>query len=234
MGFKVEKYVQKITQVLKEKFNPENAEKQKEYMKEKFDFFGIKTQARRKATREFMKKAERPDYNDLSVVVKKLWELPEREYQYFAMELLERYKKEFDKSIISLFEYMISNKSWWDTVDFISKKLVGVLFKLFPDLRDQYISRWIDSENIWLQRTCLLFQLGYKENTDLELLFELVECLKEENEFFIQKAIGWALREYSKIEPGKIEKFIQEQNLSALSEREGLKWIKNNDKRLRG
>ncbi len=226
MGFEVDNYIANISQALKEKSNPKNAEKQKDYMKGNFEFFGIKAQPRRKATRVFMRKAERPDYNDIYVVVKKLWKLPEREYQYFAMELLERYKKVYDKDIISLFEYMITNKSWWDTVDFISKKLVGEFFKMFSELRDEYISKWIESEDIWLQRVCLLFQLGYKKNTDLELLFDLVEPLKEKDEFFIQKAIGWSLREYSKIEPQKVKKFIEEQNLSALSEREGLKWIR--------
>jgi len=90
MGFEVDNYIANISQALKEKSNPKNAEKQKDYMKGNFEFFGIKAQPRRKATRVFMRKAERPDYNDIYVVVKKLWKLPEREYQYFAMELLER------------------------------------------------------------------------------------------------------------------------------------------------
>lgn len=226
MGFKVDDYITKINQAFIEESNLEYAEKQKDYMKGNFEFFGIKAQLRRKVTRVFMRKAERPDYDDIYIVVKKLWELSEREYQYFGIELLEKYKKEFDKSIITLFEYMITHRSWWDTVDLISKKLIGEFFKLFAQLRDEYISKWIDTDDIWLQRTCLLFQLGYKENTDLKLLFDLVKCLKEKDEFFIQKAIGWSLREYSKIEPKKITKFIQDQNLSALSEREGLKWIK--------
>ncbi|POZ88612.1 MULTISPECIES: DNA alkylation repair protein [Petrotoga] len=227
MGFEVNDYIAKIRQAFMEKSNPENAKKQIEYMKGNFDFFGIKAQTRRKVTQEFMRKAERPDYDDIDVVIRKLWKLPEREYQYFALELLEKYKKGFEEDIISLFEYMITNKSWWDTVDFISKKLVGEFFKMFPELRDEYISKWMDSDDIWLQRTCLLFQLGYKENTDLKLLFNLIERLQGKDEFFIQKAIGWSLREYSKIEPKKIKEFIQKQDLSALSEREGLKLLKS-------
>lgn len=227
MVFEVNDYIADISQALMEKSNPENAEKQRDYMKGNFDFFGIKAQTRRKTTRVFMRRAERPDYDDINIVIKKLWELPEREYQYFSMELLEKYKNEFEKDIIFLFEYMITNKSWWDTVDFIAKKLVGEFFKMFPELRDEYISKWMNSNDIWLQRTCLLFQLGYKENTDIKLLFDLIERLQEKDDFFIQKAIGWSLREYSKIEPQKIKDFIQEKDLSALSEREGLKWIKS-------
>ena len=128
MGFEVEEYIAEIRQVFMEKSNPENAKEQKDYMKGNFDFFGIKAKTRRKITREFMRKAERPDYGFMNVVIKKLWKLPEREYQYFAMELLEKYKKEFKDDIIFLFEYMITNKSWWDTVDFIAKKLVGEFF----------------------------------------------------------------------------------------------------------
>lgn len=226
IGFEVDDYITEIGQALMEKSNQENAKKQRDYMKGNFDFFGIKAKTRRKTTRVFMRKAERPDYDDINLVINKLWEFPEREYQYFAMELLEKYKKEFEEDIILLFENMITVKSWWDTVDFIAKKLVGEFFKIFPELRDEYISKWMDSHDIWLQRTCLLFQLGYKENTDLKLLFNLIERLQGKDEFFIQKAIGWSLREYSKIEPQKVEEFIQEKDLSVLSEREGLKWIK--------
>lgn len=225
MGFVVDDYIKEVSQALMKKSNSQYAEKQKDYMKGNFEFLGIKSQPRRKATRFFMRKAERPDYNQINIVVKKFWKLPEREYQYFAMELLEKYKKQYNKDVISLFQYIITTKSWWDTVDFISKKIVGRYFELYPELIDEYVSKWIASEDIWLQRTCLLFQLGYKENTDLILLFDIVDNLKDKDEFFIQKAIGWALREYSKIEPNKIEKFVKEKNLSSLSEREAMKWI---------
>ncbi|MFW6287941.1 MAG: DNA alkylation repair protein [bacterium] len=228
MSFNIDGYIADITQALEEKSNSKYAEKQKDYMKGNFDFIGVKAQPRRKATRVFVRKAERPEYDDIDIVVKKLWKLPEREYQYFAIELIERYKKEFDKDMILLFEYMITNKSWWDTVDLIAKKLVGEFFKSYPQLRDEYIARWLNSDDMWLQRTCLLFQLGYKENTDSELLFDLVKQLKDEDEFFIKKAIGWALREYSKTDSEKVKKFIQNHSLSSLSEREGLKWIKKN------
>ena len=120
---------------------------------------------------------------------------------------------------------MITHKSWWDTIDRIAKKLVGEYFKVFPDKVDPYIEKWLESDNIWLQRTCLLFQLGYKEETDVDLLFKLVEELSEIDEFFIQKAIGWALREYSKIDPEVIRNFITSHDLSSLATREGLKII---------
>jgi 3-methyladenine DNA glycosylase AlkD len=222
----IDKYIENITKAYVEKANLEYAPKIEQYMRNKFEFFGIKAQARRQATRKFMRKNNRPSYDEVDIVVKKLWNLPEREYQYFAMELLERYKNKFTKEIIKLFEYMITHKSWWDTIDRISKKLVGEYFKFFPDERDYYMESWVDSGNIWLQRTTLLFQLAYKEDTDIQLLFTLIKQLKDIDEFFIQKAIGWSLREYSKIEPGTVKQFINENELSSLSERDGLKVIK--------
>lgn len=175
-----------------------------------------------------MRRENKPGYQKLEPVIKKLWQLPGREFQYFAQELILKYQKDYTEDIINLFEYMILNKSWWDTVDHIAKKLVGEYFKLFPPKKDEKISEWVKSENIWLQRTALLFQLGYKEETDAQLLFDVIEELKEIDEFFIQKAIGWALREYSKIEPIAIVKFANTHQLSTLAEREALKVVKRN------
>ncbi|KXS36808.1 MAG: hypothetical protein AWU54_2366 [Candidatus Frackibacter sp. T328-2] len=226
----IDEYIEDITKAYLEKANPEYAPKMEQYMRNKFEFFGIKAQPRRKATRKFMRKNNRPSYDEVDIVIKKLWNLSEREYQYFAMELLERYRNEFTKDIIKLFEYMITDKSWWDTIDRISKKLVGEYFKFFPGERDYYIESWIDSGDIWLQRTTLLFQLAYKEDTDVQLLFNLIKRLKDIDEFFIQKAIGWSLREYSKIDPEIVKRFINEHELSSLSRREGLKVIKGTNK----
>lgn len=95
ISFEVDDYITEIGQALMKKSNQET-KKQRDYMKGNFDFFCIKAKTRSKTTRVFMRKAERPDYDDINVVINKLWEFPEREYQYFAMELLEKYKKEFE------------------------------------------------------------------------------------------------------------------------------------------
>ena len=178
-----------------------------------------------KETIRYKRKSNRPEYEKITQIIKKLWAKPEREYQYFATELVERYEKKFQEDIIDLFEYMITHKSWWDTVDRISKNLVGSYFIKFPNKRDQYLKLWLDSNNIWLQRTCILFQLAYKENTDYKLLFDIITELKGIDEFFIQKAIGWALREYSKVDVERVKDFIENHELSPLSKREGLKYI---------
>ena len=216
-------YLSKISKAFKKIADPEIAKNQKKYMRNKFDFFGIQATPRRKATRKFMRKENRPSYEELETVVKELWQKEEREYQYFALELVERYKKDFTEDIIKLFEYMITHKSWWDTVDQMAKNLVGPYFKKFPEKKDKYIKKWIQSDNIWLQRSCILFQLAYKEDTDVELLFNIIIRLKDIDEFFIQKAIGWALRQYARIEPKVIKDFVKNNELSSLSEREALK-----------
>jgi len=223
-----DEYIQNITSALEEITNSENAVDMESYMRNKFEFYGVQSTPRRKATRKFLKKEQRPSYKNLKPVIKKLWLLPQREFQYFAMELLLKYKKEYDKKVIDLFVYMITHKSWWDTVDMIAKKMVGEYFKLFPQKRDKFIREWLDSNNIWLQRTTLLFQLSYKEKTDVDLLFCLIKKLSHINEFFIKKAIGWSLREYSKIEPDIVKNFIATNDLSPLSTREGMKIINKN------
>lgn len=195
-------------------------------MKDNFEFFGIKAKKRRNLVKHLTKKQNRPPYTHLSEVVTKLWILPEREYQYFAQELTEKYASEFHSEIISMLEKMIVNKSWWDSVDFIAKKLTGPYFLKFPNKKQEFLPDWIKSENIWLQRCCLLFQLSYKQKTDINLLFNFIHQLKHKDDFFIRKAIGWALRAYSKIDPKLIYNFINETELSSLSKKEGLKHIK--------
>lgn len=220
------KYLDQIRSSLASQANPEQAEGMASYMRDQFPFYGLQAAERRKALRKFMRQENRPKYKKLETAVKKLWQLPEREFQYFAQELILKYQKEYTEEIIDLFEYMITNKSWWDTVDHLAKKLVGEYFKQYPQKRDVKIKEWLASDNIWLQRTALLFQLGYKEETDAQVLFDLIEELKDIDEFFIQKAIGWALREYSKTEPIAVVKFANTHQLSALAEREALKVVR--------
>lgn len=122
---------------------------------------------------------------------------------------------------------MIVEKSWWDTIDFIAVNLVGPYFKQYPDQIPTVTQGWMASQNIWLQRTCILFQLKYKNNVDLVLLDGFIQQLKDSREFFIRKAIGWMLREYSKTDADFVIQYLKDNKLSGLSEREALKWLKN-------
>jgi 3-methyladenine DNA glycosylase AlkD len=165
----------------------------------------------------------------LELIIKTLWALPKREYQIVAIDLLVMIHKQLTPEHIKLIEEMIMTKSWWDTVDGIASTLVGGLFQKHPELIHVYTKKWLASEDMWLQRTALLFQLRYKHNTDETLLFQLITDLSDSDEFFIQKAIGWALREYAKSKPDTVRAFAARQALKPLSKREALKhlgWIK--------
>ena len=220
-------YIIRLESTFSKNANSENAFKMKKYMKNKFEFFGINSPLRRDLCREFLRKENLPPFEIIKDVVIELWNKPERELQYFGMELLSKYSKQLKGDDYKLFEFMITTKSWWDSVDFIASNLVGTHFKLFPNLMKPISIEWADSDNMWLQRTAIIFQLKYKGDTDTELLFEFIKLHASSNEFFIRKAIGWALREYSKTNPKLVLEFVQkhDQQLSGLSKREALKII---------
>lgn len=214
-----------IKKAFEENRNDENAGPMKAYMKNQFKFLGIKSPERRELSKPFLTKTSLPHKEQIWPVIREFWKLPEREYQYFGMELFEKYNKVVEKSWIDHYEYMITQKSWWDTVDFIAITLVGNYFTHFQDQIEPVTKKWMKSHHIWLQRSCLLFQLKYKGNTDTDLLTSFIIPLVESKEFFIAKAIGWALREYSKTDPHWVSKFVSNHTLQPLSKKEALKRI---------
>lgn len=203
--------------------NSDIALSQKQYMKNNFEFHGITAPRRKVIQNIFFAKNMLPKKIDVKAIILNLWERPQREYQYFAQELMQKYIKEFEIQDIELFEFMIINKSWWDTVDKISIKLVGEYFRIYPEQRKPYVDKWIDSNNIWLQRTAILFQLKYKKKMDTSLLQYIINSLLNSNEFFINKAIGWVLREYGKTNATWVIQYVQKTKLSKLSNREALR-----------
>ncbi len=202
------------------------ASQQRAYLRDQFLFYGLKTPVRRAIQKPFLVKKFLPPKKDLEDLVRILWNRPQREYHYFTQELVQKYTKQFEEKDIILFEFMITNNSWWDTVDMISTKIIKPYFKKFPKERDKCIEKWLFSDNIWLQRTCLLFQLLEKRKTDTRLLKHVITSLFGSSEFFINKAIGWALRDYSKTNPEWVKDFVKKTDLQPLSEREALKLMK--------
>ncbi len=207
------------------KAHPGNSTPMKRYMKDKFEFFGIKSVERKELTRKFLASHGLPAEEDYVQIIRELWDLPQRELQYVALDILERLLKKQIPVEIEFIEYLIVKKSWWDTVDWLATRVVGVRFKQNPELITPTCTRWMESGNIWLQRVCIIFQLKYKRETDEQLLFTTIQALSGSKEFFIQKAIGWALREYSKTDPAVVQKFVDENELAPLSRREALKVI---------
>lgn len=202
--------------------NAVNAKGMKAYMLNHFDYYGLKTPLRRKLSKEYFKQSL-PPFNDVEEIVKDCWQYPSREMQYVAVELLACYKKEWKKNTIQLMEYMLTHKSWWDSVDHAATDLTGPYFKLFPEQIEKITGRWNKSSNIWLQRSSIMFQKAYKKETDKELLSKYILHLASSKEFFVQKAIGWALREYSKTNSNWVKNFVAKNPLPPLSKREALK-----------
>jgi 3-methyladenine DNA glycosylase AlkD len=216
-------YLKKLYQIFDRHRNHEDAPYMKKYMRDQFVFFGLKKPIRAQLMKDFFKENPPPLFPELEKIVLECWQLPERELQYVAVELLKKQHKLWQPEIIRLFELLITNKSWWDSVDLISGELVAPYFKKFPDQIRPITEGWMQSGNTWLQRVCLIFQLLYKAKTDTALLFDYIERLKESDEFFIQKAIGWALRHYAYTNAALVKDFVDKTPLKPLSQREALK-----------
>lgn len=221
-------YLQSLEQTFAANANLSDAVQMKKYMKDLFDFYGMKSPIRKEIYKSQKQQFGLIPVNEKDEIVRWCWEAPQREWQYFCMEFLSKEAKETDEGIIELYEYLITNKSWWDTVDFIASNLVGVCFLKYPDRIPAVTAKWMNSGNMWLQRTCILFQLKYRKKTNTQLLEGFIKPLKESKEFFIRKAIGWALREYSKTNPTYVKEFVKNNRLSGLSRREALKWMDKN------
>ncbi|WP_025822144.1 DNA alkylation repair protein [Shewanella marina] len=207
--------------------NADNASAMKSYMRNQFAFYGIQSVPRRAAMKPLFAKNQLPSIEALPIVINELWSLPEREFQLVAVDLLILFKKQLPVSMLANVEVLITTKSWWDTVDFLATHIVGSLAMRYPIESAKFINVWRNSDNLWLRRTSLLYQLKYKDDTDTELLFSLIKQNQFDNEFFIQKAIGWMLREYSKTNADAVVEFINTQHIQGLAKREGIKWLKS-------
>lgn len=203
--------------------NDESAVPMAKYMKNKFPFLGIKTPERKDLSKDFLKERKKDKEVDWELIFL-LFELPEREFQYLAISYMDTVKNLFTIKDMDNIEKVIKTKSWWDSVDSINH-IVGYICLKHNKVREKYVNKWVYSDNIWLKRVSILFQLKYKEKTDTEFLAKAILNNSETNEFFVDKAIGWALREYSKTNKKWVREFIDNHRLSNLSIREGSKYI---------
>ncbi|URT70857.1 DNA alkylation repair protein [Cytobacillus firmus] len=217
--------IQLLTELFEGNRDTEKAIPMQNYMKNRFSFLGIKAPERRALLKEYfnqtglLKQAFNPAF------VEALWDMEEREYQAAALDYIGKFTRKLDKSHLALVEKLITSKSWWDTVDMLAAHAVGAIAAKNPEIIPGKIEGWATSENMWLRRTAILFQLKYKASTDEELLYRYILLNNDSKEFFIQKAIGWALREYSKTNPESVKKFIESNTLAKLSIREGSKYV---------
>jgi 3-methyladenine DNA glycosylase AlkD len=217
-------FISSLEKAFKENGNTENAIAMSKYMKDNFSFFGIKTDERRRIFKTVWAENQEEVFENTREITSLLFAKKERELHYCALEILmKNLKNNYQKEDIQLIENLITTNSWWDSVDVIAKFILGGYLQQFPFETDHVIFRFSNSENMWINRSAILFQLGYKEKTNFDLLKLVCEKHKKSTEFFIQKAIGWALREYAKINPEAVKDFVLVSNLKKMSEKEALK-----------
>ena len=219
-------FISSLEAAFQEKSNPDNAFAMAKYMRNHFSFFGIKTEERRRIFKEVWKENKKEVGGNLRKIALELYSKPQRELQYCAIEILiKQLKGDYKKEDIQLIEKLISTNSWWDSVDTIAKNILGQYLLEYPLEIENVITRFSNSENIWLNRSAILFQLGYKQKTNFELLKSECEKHKNKNDFFIRKAIGWALREYAKTNSEAVKNYVDSSDLKPLSKKEALKNI---------
>lgn len=215
--------VENIFQELKEVANSDDAVHMKAYMKNQFEFLGVKTPIRRKISKIVFKK------NHNSTIdwdfINRAWENPYREMQYAVLDYLQLKQTSLASNDLTKVKELAQTKPWWDTIDFLSR-LVGYICLHYPETK-KLVLDWSTDEDIWLRRLAIEHQLLQKEQTDVLLLEQILLNNLDQTEFFINKAIGWALRDYSKTNPDWVRDFIQmhKEGLTSLSIREGSKYL---------
>ncbi|GEM47880.1 DNA alkylation repair protein [Deinococcus cellulosilyticus] len=216
-----EDFVQKVQAALEPLSNPGQAPAMQKYMKDRFDFLGIKRPARTEATRPLLRQLQP---QEALPAAQHLWTLTGREYQYVAVDILAKHVKMLSPEDLSAIRALIQTHSWWDTVDLLASKVVGGLVRRHPELKAE-MDRWSEDPDFWVRRTAVLHQLSFKKETDQERLFAFALKNAPDAEFFIRKAIGWALREHAKTSPEAVRTFVEAHRaqFSGLTIREAFK-----------
>ena len=220
----VQIYFKKIQCVLREQGNPETAQGQIAYMKHQFDYFGLKAPLWLGITKHFFNENGVFQGEDLKEFVRSCFDEPQREMHYIGLEMAQRAMKNEPEDFIYFLEELILTKSWWDSVDWLAK-LVAMHFERFQHQIKPITEGWMASDNMWLQRMSITFQRYFKKKTDADMLFDYVLRLSHSTEFFIQKGSGWALREYSKVNPQAVLNFVEKNKLPNLTRREAIRLI---------
>ena len=204
--------------------NEEQAQKMSKYMLNKFEYIGIKTPERREIFKNFFKEYKNKEKIDWEFV-NKCWENKYREFQYVAADYLKNMKDKLTRDDIPKLKQLILKKSWWDTIDNLDMTIGALALK--DSNVNKILLEWSLDENIWLRRIAIDHQLLRKEKTDIELLEKILKNNLGQTEFFINKAIGWALRDYSKTNPEWVKNFIEKnkEKMVKLSIKEASKYL---------
>ncbi|NNC81600.1 MAG: DNA alkylation repair protein [Acidimicrobiales bacterium] len=196
------------------------------YMRDQFEYLGLNSPERRRANKPWITQGKSAEAEDLLTFAEECWEENEREFQYCAMDVLRAGAKELEPKHLPRVRALIETKSWWDTIDSLGPWTVGTMVTSHPEL-SAVMDEWIDDDNHWVARSAILHQLGYKERTDGDRLFSYADKRGGDTEFFIRKALGWALRQYARVDPDAVRAYVEDNAdmLSGLTKREALKHL---------
>jgi 3-methyladenine DNA glycosylase AlkD len=207
--------------------DPSKAPGMQAYMKTDMPFYGVQKPARARILHELVRRFPPPDRAGYEGLVVALWQLPHREEKYLALGVARHFPEYVVAEMLPLYRGLIVEGAWWDLVDEVATHLIRDLVVGHPDDVWPTVDTWIDDDDMWLRRTAIICQVGAKESTDAARLFRFCEERAFEKEFFIRKAIGWALRQHARVDPDAVARFVREHRdqLSGLSYREATKHI---------
>ncbi|MBK6309544.1 MAG: DNA alkylation repair protein [Candidatus Microthrix subdominans] len=205
---------------------PDRAELMSAYLRNQFPFLGIGAKDRRAATRPTLVAAKTASTDELIAFAAACWEEPEREFAYVACDVLRTQAPRLEPRHLDAVRSLLTARSWWDTIDPLATRTVGTMVRTNPELVGT-MDRWVHSDDFWLARTAILHQLLFGEATDAQRLLSYCEARAGDDEFFIRKAIGWALRQYARVDPAAVRTFVvaHDGELSGLTKREALKHL---------
>lgn len=220
----------KIESVFLDNADSKLALKQTGWMRNQVAFIGISTPVRRNLQKsifnEYLPTSKKLSENDFIQLLKTLFQKEQREFHYAAIDIAKRFSGKYSSNMLDTFEWMIRHHSWWDSVDDIATNLVGPLNQKFPKLMEK-MDNWISDDNLWIRRTAILFQLKWKTKTDKVRLEKFCTKAMKEREFFIEKALGWALRDYAKTNKQFVRSLLEkhDDSFSPLTKKEAGKYL---------
>ncbi len=216
-----------VSDALSAAANPEKAVGMQAYMKTDMPFYGVQKPGRTPILRRLLREFPPEDRDQYESLVLALWALPHREEKYLAQGVAVGHQQYMVPESLPLFRRMITEGAWWDLVDETATHMVRYLVINHGDETWPSVDHWIDDDDMWLRRSAIICQVGAKEHTDPERLLRFCEQRAFEKEFFIRKAIGWALRDYAKTDAGLVAGFVNDhkEELSGLSFREATRHI---------
>ena len=218
------KLTQEVLSALRGSANDEEAKSLRRYMREQFDFFGVRTPERREILQPIFAAHTPENADELELWVKDLWSQRYREMQYSACDYLYLHRNLLGSHHIKFLRHLIVTRSWWDTVDPLATRSLGDLALRYATVRST-LEKWIRDPNLWIRRSAILYQLKYRDYTDWPLLQSFCLRVAKDEDFFIRKAIGWALREYGRVNALEVKRFVLNNEFHPLTVREALKHL---------